>query len=72
MHFGMVECRVPPFGHCDLDIDRWHCFKSNCVHSISPSLFVVHVDITSLACGCILMMEGHVPFLGRCELYFDL
>ena len=50
MHFRMSKCRVPFWGHCDLDL--WPRYKSNCFLGISPILF--EAGIINLVCGCIL------------------
>ena len=46
----MGECRIPFFGHCDLDIRP--SFNNNCVRSISLILFEIGIPI--LVCECIL------------------
>ena len=52
MHLGMVECRVPFTGHCDLNFYLWPRFWNNRVWSIS--LIIFEVGISNLVCGCIL------------------
>ena len=72
MHLGMAECRVPFWGHCDLNL--WLSLYSNkmsvrpasCPEHISYILWGRHSKFgVWMHLG---MAECHVSFLGHCDL----
>ena len=59
IHFGMVECRIPFLGHCDLDLCPGFRIMINHVGCISPILFEVGIPN--------LVYDDGVSSFGHCD-----